>query len=99
MAYHWLISSRQQCSTTYTMVEFNNVEYAKLLAGGYKFIEIRATGQEIESSTDYYRKVVHLVPHITRPEQADHYIVDITDTEIDEIANGNDTDIFFVQNT
>ena len=77
--------------------EFNNVEHGKLLGEGYKFIEIIATGKDVETSEDYFRKEVILVAHKSKPKTSQHYVVEIMDDEIKEIARGNDTDIFYLQ--
>jgi len=78
-------------------IEFTNVEHARLSAAGYKFIEIIATGREVETSEDYYRKEVIFRAHKTQPPPGDHYIISIDEDEIREAVQGSDTDIFYVE--
>ncbi len=76
--------------------EFNNVEYNRILAAGYKFIELQAPGTEVETSNDYFKKTVLLIPHKSKPENIDHYVMDIDDYEVKDMLRGSDTDIFYV---
>ena len=78
-------------------VEFNNVEHVLLLAEGYKYVEMVATGVEVKTSEDFYRKEIVLIAHRDKPEKSEHYILDINDNEVTEMAQGTDTDIFYLQ--
>jgi len=77
--------------------EFNNVEYCRLLGFGYKYITLFATGREVESWDDVYLKEIIITPHKTKPQNAICYILPINDPELKDIAQGNDTDIFYVE--
>lgn len=77
--------------------EFNQQLLQELKANGYKYIEINATGSEVESSVDYFRKEVLVIPHHEKPESSKHYVMSIEDDEVADIASGNDTDIFYLQ--
>ena len=78
-------------------IEFNNTEHIILLAEGYQFIEMYATGIEVKISENIYLKEVVLIAHKIKPEKSEHYILDINDDEVAEMAQGTDTDIFFIQ--
>ncbi len=77
-------------------IEFTLEEYKLLLKEGYKFIEINATGMEVNTEDDEYKKEILLTAFKTKPTTSDHYILPITDKEIEEMALGNNTDIFFI---
>ena len=78
-------------------IEFDTVEYNRLLASDFKFIEIIATGKEIETSGDHYKKEIQLIPHKTKPTNSIHYVMSVNDGELNDIAQGSDTDIFYLE--
>ena len=77
-------------------IEFTLEEYKLLLKEGYKYIEINATGMEVDNEDGNFKKEILLTAFKTKPEKSEHYVVPITDEEVKEMANGNDTDIFFI---
>lgn len=77
--------------------EFDQVQYSRLLANGYKFIELEATGKDIETDEDSYKKEINLIAHKEKPNQTDRYILEIADPEILEMLKGSDTDVFYLK--
>lgn len=76
---------------------FTNVELASLKASGYNFIEcLGYTGNEIETSEEYYRSEMLIKAYKKKPEQSEHYILEIDDEEVDEMAKEDDTVVFYV---
>jgi hypothetical protein len=75
--------------------EFDRVAYNSLKDTGYKFLEIVATGEEIEVSPGCYKKAITVVPHKTAPQHEDHYLIDIGDSEAADMLEQTDTDVFF----
>ena len=79
--------------------EFNKDQYTDLLSSGYKFVEIVATGKEVETSEDCFKKEVILRAYKVAPAHSSHYVMEIEDHELTELVQGTDTDIFYVDRT
>ena len=77
--------------------EFNITEYYLLLNAGYKFIELNATGEDIETSVECFKKVVELTAYKEQPTTSLHYVLEIVDSEVKDMLNGSDTDIFYIK--
>jgi hypothetical protein len=79
------------------LIEFNAAECARLLNSQWQYIEIIATGKEIETSEGYFKKEIRLIPHETKPKNSNHYTIPVNDSEVAEMAEGSDTDIFYIE--
>jgi hypothetical protein len=77
-------------------IEFDREGYARLTASGFKYIELNATGEEVETSTDCFKKVILLVPHKAQPTDARHYVLEIDDLEVQDLFEPTDTDVFLI---
>ena len=77
-------------------IELTIDEYNELLKEGYKFIEINASGIEVDAADGNFKKEILLTAYRTKPLNSPHYVLDINDKEVKEMAAGNDTDIFFI---
>lgn len=77
--------------------EFDNTTYARLLGNQYKYLEILPyTGEEVETSEDYFKKAIVLKPHKEKPF-CENYILEIREDEVIDMVNGEDTTIFYIQ--
>lgn len=78
-----------------TQILFDEVQYSRLLASNFKFLEIISTGNEIEVEPDIYKREIVLVAHKTQPRTSAasyplHYYGPINDTEFAELASTRD---------
>lgn len=79
--------------------EFTLQHYNNLLLSKYKYVEIIPTGKSIETSPEYFRKEVILRAYETERMDSHNRILEINDPEIADIAQGSDTDIFYIELT
>lgn len=76
---------------------FTNVELARLKAAGYKYIEcLGYSGNEIETSEEYYRSEMLLKAYKRKPENSDHYVLEVEEDEVHEMAQDQDNVIFYL---
>ncbi len=83
-------------------IPFDNVQYCRLLAANYKFIEFRATGKEIETGEDTYKRELVLVAYKSEPLQVPqatrlHYVAPIDDPEVKELADGPHDYVVYIE--
>ena len=80
-------------------IEFDTVEYNNAYAEGYAFIEMYSTGIELKMPDGTFKKEVILVAHKTKPEKSENDIFDINDQEIDDMAHGTQSEVFYIVRT
>ncbi len=82
-----------------TSIEFTPARYTGLLEGSFKFVELVATGKEVQTSEDYYKKEIILRAYKLMPVRSIHYVMPVDDDELRELATGSDTDIVYIEYT